>query len=72
MHTSALHLVTEEERECIQLALGFLPKRENEVRFCLRTTLVTLKNAMELLAFGQIGQVFKAQHKRPRRKISVQ
>lgn len=27
MHTSALHLVTEEERECIQLALGFLPKK---------------------------------------------
>lgn len=27
MHTSALHLATEEERECIQLALGFLPKK---------------------------------------------
>lgn len=28
MHTSALHLVTEEKRECIQLTLGFLPKKE--------------------------------------------
>lgn len=27
MHTSALHLATEEERECIQLALGFLPEK---------------------------------------------
>lgn len=58
MHTSALHLVTEEERECIQLALGFLPK-QGKWRFCLRTTPITLENTMGLLAFGQSGQDFK-------------